>query len=89
MTSVISVYDRGYLFAFFQIGFGFTRFFWEFLRDNDKLIVFGPMKDAVDATGRQAMWGISNLAIWAVATFLAGVLLAVGLAIYHKKAKDA
>ena len=80
---------KGYLFAFFQIGFGFTRFFWEFLRDNDKLIVFGPMKGAVDATGRQAMWGISNLAMWAVATFLAGVVLAVGLAIYHKKAKKA
>lgn len=73
----------GYLFVFFQIAFGATRFFWEFLRDNDKLIVFGPMKGAVSAEG-EAVWGISNLAFWALAIFVAGVILLICLKRYHK-----
>ena len=75
----------GYLFAFFQIAFGATRFFWEFLRDNDKLIVLGPMKGAMNSLRQQAVWGISNLAFWALAIFAAGVILLVCLKVYHHK----
>ena len=85
IAAIIRYKPTGYLFAFFQIVFGATRFFWEFLRDNEKLIVFGPMNGAINDKGEQAVWGISNLALWAVATFVAGVILAVGLKIYHNK----
>lgn len=75
----------GYAFAIFQILFGFGRFFWEFLRDNDKLIVFGPMKGAVDLAHQQAVWGISNLALWAAALFVAGIILFIYLKKNNKK----
>ena len=75
----------GYLLAICQILFGGMRFFWEFLRDNNKLIVFGPMNGAVNEAGEQAVWGISNLAFWALAIFAAGVILFVCLKIYHSK----
>ena len=79
----------GYLFALFQILFGGTRFFWEFLRDNDKLIKIAPMKGAVDSLGQPAVWGISNLALWALAIFFAGVFFMIGLKVYYKKHPEA
>lgn len=75
----------GILFVLFQVLFGGGRFLWEFLRDNDKLIVLGPMKGAMNSLREPAVWGISNLAFWALAIFCAGVILWIGLRLHRGK----
>ena len=60
---------NGYLLCIWYIVFGTQRFFWEFLRDNDKVIKIAEMKQA------DGYIGISNLAIWSALMVLAGVVL--------------
>lgn len=75
----IKKYDtNGYLLCTWYIVFGFQRFFWEFLRDNNKVIKFVEMKQA------DGYIGISNLAIWSALMFFTGLILFV----YFKKTKD-
>lgn len=78
---------KGYLFALYHVLFGATRFLWEFLRDNDKIIKFGPINGATSSfeSNGIAMWGISNLAIWSLAILAVGIGLFIGLKIYHNK----
>ena len=75
----------GKLIAWFQIFFGAGRFGWEFLRDNKKLIILAPMKDAVSVEAHGAVWGISNLALWAAATFIVGIITLIILNSFDKK----
>ena len=62
---------NGRLFCLWYIVFGTQRFFWEFLRDNTKVIIFAPMKQA------DGYIGISNLAIWSALMAIAGVVMLV------------
>ena len=75
----------GVSYAIMQMIFGCSRFFWEFLRDNDKLIVLAPMKGTVNDIHQEGVWGISNLALWAAALFVAGIILLVFLKVYNRK----
>jgi len=60
---------KGRLFCLWYIIFGTQRFFWEFLRDNTKLIVFAPLKQT------NGNFGISNLAIWAILMVVSGIIV--------------
>lgn len=75
----------GYAFALYHVLFGGTRFLWEFLRDNDKIITIAPMTGAVTVEGKTAVWGISNLAIWSLAILLVGVCMFIWLNKYNKR----
>ena len=81
--------STGKLMALQQILFGVSRFGWEFLRDNKKVITLAPMKDAVSVEFHTAVWGISDLALWAAGVFVAGVVLLIVLnAMDKKKSKE-
>jgi prolipoprotein diacylglyceryltransferase len=69
----------------FHVLFGGTRFLWEFLRDNNKIIKFARMNGALTAEREVAYWGISNRAIWALISFLVGVVMFICLRRYHKR----
>lgn len=60
---------NGRLFCLWYLTFGAARFFWEFLRDNVKVIRIAPMTQA------DGYIGISSLAIWSVLMVLAGFLM--------------
>lgn len=72
---------NGRLFCLWYIVFGTQRFFWEFLRDNTKVIIFAPMKQA------DGYIGISNLAIWSALMAIAGVVMLVFIRNLEKKNK--
>lgn len=78
----------GYLFALYHVLFGATRFLWEFLRDNEKIIVFGPMEGAKTLYGFDAVWGISSLAIWALAILAVGIVMFIVLKKYHNRSNS-
>ena len=75
----------GRMMVLYQILFGAERFFWEFFRDNKKVIIFAPLKDAVSISSREAYFGISNLALWAAAIVIAGIILLIVLNAQDKK----
>lgn len=79
----------GYLFALYHVLYGGTRFLWEFLRDNEKIIKFAPMNDAISSVENNtvAYWGISNLALWALGIFGVGIILFICLKKYHSKTR--
>ena len=60
---------NGRLFCLWFVTFGTARFFWEFLRDNPKIIIFAPLKQA------DGYFGLSSLALWAAAMAVGGVLV--------------
>ncbi len=66
---------NGRLFYVMIIVYGINRFFWEFLRDNDKIVVFGQMKDTIDGS-----FGLSNLSFYCIAMIVVG---AVFLTVFH------
>lgn len=72
---------HGYLLCIWYIVFGTERFFWEFLRDNLKVIKFAPLQQA------DGYFGISNLAIWSALMVLAGVVLLFVFRRLEKKQK--
>ena len=63
--------------------YGTQRFFWEFLRDNAKVIVFGPMQGVESGT-----FGISSLALYSVAMVIEGIIFLVAFHIIDKKKAD-
>ena len=73
---------NGRLFCIWFITFGAARFFWEFLRDNQKVIIFAPLKQA------EGYFGISTLAIWAAAMAIAGVVTYFVIREYEKRANQ-
>lgn len=70
---------NGKLFYVMIIVYGINRFFWEFLRDNNKIIVFGELKDAVNGS-----FGLSNLSFYCIGMILVGVVF---LVIFHMQDK--
>lgn len=60
---------NGRLFCLWFWIFGASRFLWEFLRDNPKVIKFAPLKQA------DGYFGISSLAIWSLLMVAAGVVV--------------
>lgn len=73
---------KGYMYYIMLILYGSQRFFFEFFRDNNKVIV---IKDMVSADGQI---GISNLALWALAMFIEGAVLLTIIVCYDKKHKN-
>jgi len=67
---------NGRLFCLWYWLYGLTRFAWEFLRDNKKVIVFAPLKQA------DGDFGISSLAIWSL------LMVAAGVAVYWNIKKE-
>ncbi len=66
-------YDMGgRAFFIMLLAYGAQRFVWEFFRDNKKLVVFGKMSFAYSTETHQAVWGISNLAFWALSMVVVG-----------------
>lgn len=70
---------KGYMYYIMLILYGSQRFFFEFFRDNNKVIV---IKDMVSADGQI---GISNLAFWALAMFIEGAVLLTIIVCFDKK----
>lgn len=68
---------KGYTYFLMLIIYGTQRFFFEFFRDNKKIIVFSELKSA------NGQFGISELAIWSLAMVVVGVIFLVCM-----KAKD-
>lgn len=60
---------NGRLFCLWFWLYGVTRFMWEFLRDNKKVVVFAPLEQA------DGNIGISSLAIWSLLMVAAGVVV--------------
>ncbi len=71
---------NGRLFYVMIIVYGINRFFWEFLRDNSKIIVFGEMKDAVNGS-----FGLSNLSFYCIAMVVVGVAFLIAFHVQDKK----
>lgn len=60
---------NGRVLCLWYLLFGTTRFLWEFLRDNEKVIKFAPLKQA------DGYFGISSLAIWSALMVGAGFVV--------------
>ena len=74
---------NGRLFCLWYVLFGSTRFMWEFLRDNKKVIVFTPLEQA------DGYFGLSSLAIWALLMVAAGVIVYWNIRIAERKKASA
>lgn len=72
---------KGYMYYLMLILYGTQRFVLEFFRDNEKVIVFSELQSA------NGQFGISNLALWAVAMTVVGTVLLTITAIKDKKAE--
>lgn len=70
---------NGRLFYVMIIVYGINRFFWEFLRDNDKIIVFGDFSSAYDGT-----LGLSNLSFYCIGMIVVGIVF---LTVFHVQDK--
>ncbi len=79
-------YIGGRAFFIMLLLYGAQRFLWEFFRDNEKVIVFKEMSFAFSSSGNQAVWGISNLAFWALFMVAIGI---IGLAVLNHTDKKA
>ena len=75
---------NGRLFYVMVIVYGINRFCWEFLRDNNKIIVFGEMTNAESGN-----FGLSDLSFYAIAMIVMGTAFLVAFHIKDKKAKAA
>lgn len=71
---------NGRLYYIMLIIFGTQRTLWEFLRNNEKVIVFSEMKNAVSGD-----FGISNLACYSILAVLVGIGFLVAYHIIDKK----
>ena len=71
---------NGRLFYVMIIIYGIERFGWEFLRNNDKIVVFGEMTNAVHGD-----FGLSNLSFYCIAMVVVGIAFLVAFNIIDKK----
>lgn len=74
---------KGYMYYIMLILYGSQRFFVEFFRNNQKVIVFREM------TSAKGNFGISSLALWALAMFIEGVIILTLLVRWDKKQEAA
>ena len=72
---------NGRLFYVMIIVYGINRFFWEFFRDNNKIIVFGKMTNAESGN-----FGLSDLSFYCIAMIVVGIAFLVAFKIKDKKA---
>ena len=77
----------GRLFYWMLIAYGTQRFFFEFFRDNKKLIIIKEIAGAVKhkTNGAQAYWGISELAFWALFMVAMGITFLICFHFIDKK----
>ena len=71
---------NGKLFYVMLIVYGCERFFWEFFRDNNKIVVFGKLKDAVSGN-----FGLSDLSFYCIAMIVVGIVFLTAFSIIDKK----
>ena len=71
---------NGRLYYIMLVIFGAQRTLWEFLRNNQKVIVFGKMPNAVNGD-----FGISNLACYSILMVLVGIGFLIAYHIIDKK----
>ena len=71
---------NGRLFYVMIIVYGINRFCWEFLRDNNKIVVFGKMPGTVNGT-----FGLSDLSFYCIAMIVVGISFLVAFHIIDKK----
>lgn len=71
---------NGKLFYVMLIVYGVNRFCWEFLRNNNKVIVFGEMTNA-----ESGYFGLSDLSFYCVAMIVVGIAFLVAFNIIDKK----
>lgn len=73
---------NGRLFYVMIIVYGINRFFWEFLRNNNKIIVFGEMTNA-----ESGYFGLSDLSFYCIAMIVVGIVFLTAFAIKDRKTK--
>lgn len=73
---------NGYMYFLMLVLYGSQRFIFEFFRDNNKVIVFRRLYTA------NGNLGISNLALWALAMFVEGVIFIAVFYYIDKKRKN-
>ena len=71
---------NGRLYFIMIIVYGVQRFFWEFLRNNNKIIVFGKMPGAVSGD-----LGLSDLSFYCIAMITVGIAFLIALHMIDKK----
>ena len=71
---------NGKLFYIMIIVYGINRFCWEFLRNNNKIVVFGKMTNAVSGD-----FGLSDLAFYCIAMITVGIAFLFAFHIIDKK----
>ena len=79
-------YIGGRMFFVMLITYGVQRIFWEFFRDNNKVIIFKEFASAISTETDKAYIGISNLALWSLAMVVEGVIALIILNKLDKKA---
>ena len=70
----------GRLFYVMLIVYGVNRFLWEFLRNNNKIIIFGDMTNA-----ESGYFGLSDLSMYCIAMIVVGIAFLVAFHIIDKK----
>lgn len=73
---------NGKLFYVMLIVYGINRFAWEFLRNNNKIIIFGEMTNA-----ESGYFGLSDLSFYCIAMIAVGIIFLVAFNIIDKKKK--
>lgn len=71
---------NGRLYFIMIIIYGIQRFGWEFLRNNNKIIVFGKMTNATSGD-----FGLSDLSFYCIAMVLVGIAFLIAFHIIDKK----
>lgn len=71
---------NGRLFYVMLIVYGINRFFWEFLRNNNKIVVFGEMTNA-----ESGLFGLSDLSFYSIAMVVLGIAFLIAFNIIDKK----
>lgn len=74
---------NGRLFYVMLVVYGINRFCWEFLRNNNKIIVFGEMTNAESGN-----FGLSDLSFYSLAMVVVGIVFLVAFHIIDKKKKS-
>ena len=71
---------NGRLFYVMILVYGINRFGWEFLRNNNKVVVFGEMSNAISGD-----FGLSNLSFYCIAMIVVAISFLVAFHIIDKK----
>ena len=75
---------NGRLFYIMILVYGINRFGWEFLRNNDKIVAFGEMTNAVSGN-----FGLSNLSFYCIGMIVVGISFLTAFHFIDKKKANA